>query len=111
MARSVLMTHQPRPPSESMKPNSDSDRNAVPASGRAARMLATSATNSAMGTKGVFIGSQLHARPGPAGHDGGGARSIIGRLAAENKGGGALKELLGAGKVAAQTGRGQVRRT
>src|SRR4051794_41830156 len=98
MARSVLMTHQPRPPSESMKPNSDSDRNAVPASGRAARMLATSATNSAMGTKGVFIGSQLHAGPGPAGHDGGGARAKLGRVGAGSKGAGRPKALPGGGK-------------
>src|SRR3954463_3676206 len=90
MLRSVRMTHQASPPSDSMKPNSDSERNAVPSSGTTAPTLATSETNSAIGTRDVFIGSHVPPAPGQRGNDGG-VVSILGTSAAERKGPARLK--------------------
>src|SRR3954467_3786914 len=95
MLRSVRMTHQASPPSDSMKPNSDSERNAVPSSGTSAPTLATSETNSAMGTRDVFIGSHVPPAPGQRGNDGG-VVSILGTSAADRRGPARIKS---AGRV------------
>src|SRR4051794_7122544 len=90
MLRSIRMTHQASPPSDSMNPKSDSDRNAVPSSGTTATTLVMSATNSATGITNVFIGSRVPRAPGQRGDDGG-VMSILGRSADESKGRARLK--------------------